>query len=213
MREPEVFILAEHALQRVVDQIRDEQWGMEMPPEFATWAPESTVTLREVVNSHAYDDAWVPDMLAGKTMEEAGSAKYDGDLLGDRPTENFARIVEAACAAAAALDDLDRTVHCSFGDFPAREYLEQITSYRGLRAYDIAEVIGVERRLPPDLVQGLWDEIHPQAEAWRAAGFLGPLVEVPDHADLHDRLTGLTGRQPYRYFVALGRLTPGGRYG
>ncbi len=65
-----------------------------------------------------------------------------------------------------------------------------------MRAYDIAEVVGVESRLSPDLVQGLWDEIYPQAEAWRAAGFLGPLVEVPEDADLHDRLLGLTGRQP-----------------
>ncbi|MBA2364713.1 MAG: TIGR03086 family protein [Chloroflexia bacterium] len=196
MNEPAVFILAEHALLRVINQIGDEQWAMVMPPEFSVVEPGRTVTLREVVASHAYDDAWVPDMLTGRTMDEVGMAKFDGDLLGEQPKESFTRIVEAACAAAGALDDLDRTVHCSFGDYTAREYLEQITSFRGLRAYDIAEVVGVESRLSPDLVQGLWDEIYPQAEAWRAAGFLGPLVEVPEDADLHDRLLGLTGRQP-----------------
>jgi len=196
MNEPAVFILAEYALLRVINQIGDEQWAMVMPPEFSVVEPGRTVTLREVVASHAYDDAWVPDMLTGRTMDEVGMAKFDGDLLGEQPKESFTRIVEAACAAAGALDDLDRTVHCSFGDYTAREYLEQITSFRGLRAYDIAEVVGVESRLSPDLVQGLWDEIYPQAEAWRAAGFLGPLVEVPEDADLHDRLLGLTGRQP-----------------
>ncbi len=196
MNEPAVFNLAEHALLRVINQIGDEQWAMVMPPEFSVVEPGRTVTLREVVASHAYDDAWVPDMLTGRTMDEVGMAKFDGDLLGEQPKESFTRIVEAACAAAGALDDLDRTVHCSFGDYTAREYLEQITSFRGLRAYDIAEVVGVESRLSPDLVQGLWDEIYPQAEAWRAAGFLGPLVEVPEDADLHDRLLGLTGRQP-----------------
>lgn len=196
MNEPAVFIMAEHALLRVINQIGDEEWAMVMPPEFSVVEPGRTVTLREVVASHAYDDAWVPDMLTGRTMDEVGMAKFDGDLLGEQPKESFTRIVEAACAAAGALDDLDRTVHCSFGDYTAREYLEQITSFRGLRAYDIAEVVGVESRLSPDLVQGLWDEIYPQAEAWRAAGFLGPLVEVPEDADLHDRLLGLTGRQP-----------------
>ena len=196
MNEPAVFIMAEHALLRVINQIGDEEWAMVMPPEFSVVEPGRTVTLREVVASHAYDDAWVPDMLTGRTMDEVGMAKFDGDLLGEQPKESFTRIVEAACAAAGALDDLDRTIHCSFGDYTAREYLEQITSFRGLRAYDIAEVVGVESRLSPDLVQGLWDEIYPQAEAWRAAGFLGPLVEVSEDADLHDRLLGLTGRQP-----------------
>lgn len=195
MSEQEVFILAEQALQRVIDQIKDEQWGMEMPPEFAR-RDRSTVLLRDIVTYHAYDDAWVPDMLAGKTMEEAGKTKFDGDLLGDHPKESFARIVEAACAAARALDDLERTVHCSFGDFTAREYFWQINGFRGLRAHDIAKVIGVDSTLPPDLVRGLWDEISPHAEEWRAYGVFGPAVQVPEDADLQAKLLGLTGRQP-----------------
>jgi len=35
------------------------------------------------VNCHAYEDAWVPGMLAGKTMEEAGADNYKGDLPGE----------------------------------------------------------------------------------------------------------------------------------
>lgn len=195
MSEQDVFILAEHALKNVVDQIRDEQWAMEMPPAFATRAP-GPVTLREIINYHAYDDAWVPDMLAGKTMDEAGKTNFQGDLLGADPKANFARIVETACAAARELDDLDRTVHCSFGDFSAREYFWQINSFRGLRAHDIAQVIGVDSDLPPALVQGLWDEISPHAEEWRAIGVFGPAVAVPDDASLQAKLLGLTGRQP-----------------
>lgn len=195
MQEQDVFILAEQALMNVIDQISDDQWAMDMPPEFAR-RDTRRVTLRDIVNYHAYDDAWVPDMLAGKTMEEAGRTKFDGDLLGDDPKGNFGTIVAAACTAARACDDLDRTVHCSFGDFPAREYFWQISSFRGLRAHDIAKVIGVDRTLPPALVQGLWDEISPHAEVWRAIGVFGPRVEVPEDAPLQDRLLGLTGRQP-----------------
>jgi uncharacterized protein (TIGR03086 family) len=195
MNEPEVFILAEQALQHVIDQIRDDQWAMVMPPSFATRA-QQPITLREIVNYHAYDDAWVPDMLAGRTMDEAGRTKLDGDLLGDDPKGNFARIVATACAAARGFTDLDRTVHTSFGDFTAREYFWQINSFRGLRAHDIAQVIGVNSDLPPDLVQGLWDEIAPHAEEWRAIGVFGPAVPVPESADLQAKLLGLTGRQP-----------------
>jgi len=50
MQEQNTFLLAETALQRVVDQIRDDQWAMVMPPSFAT-AADSPITLREVIHS------------------------------------------------------------------------------------------------------------------------------------------------------------------
>jgi len=197
MNEQEVFVLADRTLQGVVEQIRDEQWEMVMPSDFATsGAPDRPITLREVINYHAYDDAWVPDMLAGRTMDEIGQEAFKGDLLGDDPKGSFAALVEKACAAAQGLTEPERTVHCSFGDFPAREYLWQVNSFRGLRAHDIARVIGADTRLPAALVQGLWDELAPHAEEWRAIGVFGPKVEVPDDAPLQDRLLGLTGRQP-----------------
>jgi len=195
MSEPEVFVLADQALQKVVDQIKDGQWGMAMPPSFLRRGQEA-VTLREIIGYHAYDDAWVPDMLAGKTMEEAGKERFALDPLGDDPKAAFAGFVEKACAAARAVRDLDATVHCSFGDFKVREYFWQINLFRGMRAHDIAKVIGVDSTLPEELVQGIWDEISPHAEEWRKIGVFGPKVEVPEAASLQDRLLGLTGRQP-----------------
>jgi uncharacterized protein (TIGR03086 family) len=196
MSEPEVFVLADHALNDVVAQIKDDQWAMEMPASFATRQTDHRPTLREIIGYHAYDDAWVPDMLAGKTMAEVGLEEFKGDLLGDKPKVNFEAIVEKACAAATALDDLDRTVHCSFGDFPARGYLWQTNMFRGLRAHDIAKVIGADYALPEELVQGIWDEISPNAEEWRAIGVFPAAVPVPEGAPLLDRLLGLTGRDP-----------------
>ena len=197
MSEPEVFVLAAHALNQVVGMIKDEQWAMEMPPSFARRQTDHTPTLHEIINHHAYEDAWVPDMLAGKTMAEVGVEKFKGDLLGDHPKRNFATLVDQACAAATALDDLDRTVHCSFGDFPARGYLWQTNMFRGLRAHDIAKVIGVDFEMPAELVQGLWDEISPNAEEWRKIGVFGKAVPVPGDAPLMDRVLGLTGRDPH----------------
>ena len=196
MREQDVFVLADETLLGVVEQIGDDQWAMTMPSWFSTLDPDQTITLREVINYHAYDDAWVPDMLAGRTMDEVGPDRFKGDLLGDDPKASFARIVAAATAAARGLDNPERTVHCSFGDYPAREYFWQINGFRGLRANDIARAIGVDRTLPPELVQALWDEISPHAEEWRAIGVFGSRVEVPDDAPLQDRLLGLTGREP-----------------
>lgn len=196
--EPEVFILADRKLEEVIDRIDADQWTMPMPASFAMRQTDHTPTLREIVNYHAYDDAWVPDMLAGRTMDEAGRDKFDGDLLGDDPKKNFRLIVEAACRAAQELDDPDRTVHCSFGDYPAREYFWQINSFRALRAHDLAQVIGADPDLPDQLVQGIWDEITPHAEEWRGMGIFPAAVPVPDDAPLQDRLLGLTGRDPKR---------------
>jgi uncharacterized protein (TIGR03086 family) len=196
MDEPEVFVLADRALARVVARITAEQWGMPMPPTFATATTDQRPSLREVVNYHAYDDAWVPAMLAGQTMEEAGPDRFDGDLLGDDPVASFEAIVELACAAAAAVGDLDQVAHLSFGDYSTREYLWQINFFRGVRAYEIARVIGCDPTLPPELVQGLWDEVRPNAEEWRSIGVFPAAIEVPDDAPLLDRLLGLTGRDP-----------------
>ncbi|HEY8813159.1 MAG TPA: TIGR03086 family protein [Candidatus Dormibacteraeota bacterium] len=196
MTEAEVFVLADRALNAVVARIRDDQWAIEVPPSFARRQTDRTPTLREIINYHAYDDAWVPDMLAGRTMDEVGKERHTGDLLGDDPKGNFARIVATACAAANEFTDFERTVHCSFGDFSARDYLTQTTMFRGMRAHDIAGVVGVEPNLPEKLVQGMWDEISPRAEEWRAIGVFGPKVSVPDDAPLFDRLLGLTGRDP-----------------
>jgi len=191
--ERDVFILADEALKGVVDQIRDDQWDLVVPAEMTPRQPGST--LRKVIGYHACDDAWVPDVLAGRTIEEVGAA-WDGDLLGDHPRLNFASFVETAVLAVRGLDDLDRIVHLSYGDYPAREYLKHITSFRGLRVYDLSRFIGADTTMPPALVQGLWDELSPQAEEWRKMGVYGQRVEVPDDAPLQERLLGLTGRQP-----------------
>jgi uncharacterized protein (TIGR03086 family) len=129
-------------------------------------------------------------------MAEVGPTKYDGDLLGDDPKRAYAAFMENACAAARELNDLDRVVHCSFGDYPAREYLWQVECFRGFRAHDLAKVIGVDPTLPNDLVQGLWDIVTPHAEEWRAIGVFRPAVPVPPDAPLQDRLIALTGRKP-----------------
>src|SRR6476646_2122154 len=182
--EPAVFVLADTALNYVASKIKDDQWLMTMPSNFQTRRTDHRPTLREIINYHAYADSWVPDILAGRTMDEVGKDK-------------FAARVERACTAARELGDLDRVVHLSFGDFKAREYFWQMNMFRGLRAYEIGKVIGANFTMPNDLVQGIWDEITPHAEEWRKIGVFSAAVPIPHGAPLVDRLLGLTGRDPY----------------
>ena len=196
LTEPEVFVLADRALDAVVAQIADDQWAMEMPESFVTRMLDHRPTLREIINYHAYDDAWIPDMLAGRTIDEVGKEAFKGDLLGDNPKLAFAAIVDKAVAAAGDLDDLSGTAHLSYGDYTVAQYLWQANYFRGVRAYEIARVIGVDPTLPDHLVQGLWDSLGPVAEEWRAIGVFGAEVKVPQDAPLMDRLLGLIGRDP-----------------
>lgn len=193
MSEQQVFILSERALADVINQIKDDQWDQHRPAWFQTGG-QGDATLREIVNYHAYDSAWVPDVLAGRTPAEVGD-RYEG--LKTSSQVSYREFSEKAIAAARTLDDLERIVHLSYGDFPAREYLKHITSFRGFRAFDIARWIGADTTLPDDLVEGMWEELSPEMEAWRAMGVYGPAISVPADAPLHDRLLGLAGRDPY----------------
>jgi uncharacterized protein (TIGR03086 family) len=193
MKEPEVFVLADRTLNGVVVEIEDDQWGMEMPPRFAPPGSDHVPTLRDVVNHYAQEDARVPDILAGNEAVEPGSS---GDLLGHNPYRAFTDLVDEACSAALAVDDLDRIVHTPVGDFTARAYLWQANTVRGLGAYDIGQAIGSDEELPDDLVRGLYEEVIAHGDDMRSMGLLPAAVPVPEEAPLLDRLLGLCGRDP-----------------
>ena len=193
MAEVDVYILSEQALADVIDQVRPDQWGQRKPEWFHTGG-QGDATLREIVNYHTYDTAWVPDVLAGRTAARSATGTSTSRRRHRRSTAPYS---ERAVAAAEALDDPERTVHLSYGEFPAREYLRHITSFRGFRVYDIARWIGASTAMPPALVEGMWEVLSPDMEAWRALGVYKAAVPVPDGAPLQDRLLGLAGRDPH----------------
>lgn len=195
MNEQEAFVVADQALCDVVDQIRDDQWAMPIPEWFQRGWAKGDLDLRTIINYHAYDDAWVPDVLAGKTKEQVGD-RFDGDLLGADPKGSFRALARSAIEAVRALDDPEREVHLSYGDFPARQYLQHITSFRGFRVFDLSQLIGAGTTMPEPLVQGLFDVVVPHIEQWRLIGVFGPAIEPPTGADAQARLLCLAGRQP-----------------
>lgn len=193
MKIQQLFVLSEHSLTRVFDAITDEQWNLPVPKSIQ----KDEVTLKKLMNYHAYDDAWVPETLAGKTIAEVGT-KNDGDLLGDDPKRNWDIIVAKALAAVEALSivDMDKTTHLSYGDFPVKDYLWHITLFRTFRTVDIARFLQVDASLPEELVSGMWELLEPQAHMLREIGVFGSEVEVSKDAPLYERLLGLSGRQP-----------------
>ena len=197
LSEQEVFVIADRTLNEVVARIRDDQWDMPMPPDFARRdtdagadaARPSSATTRTTTRG-------CPTCSPAGRWPRWARRRTRATCSGTTRRPSFAALVDSACAAVEALDDLSRTVHCSFGDFTAQHYLWQVTLFRGMRAHDIGQVVGADVPLPPALVQGIWHQVRPRAEEWRSYGVFPAEVPVPDDAPLLDRLLGLTGRRP-----------------
>lgn len=196
IREAEVFLLADEAAVGVYRQISGEQWDALLPPLFDMPGADVALPLRKVINHHAYDDAWVPDMLAGRTMDEVGKDHFDGDLLGDDPAGAVTRIGTAASDAARQVTDREAAVRCSYGDVPTWDYFWQLNIARTLGAHDVAKQIGVDCPLTEELCQAMYEGTEPSAEMWRSFGIYREQVPVPDGASWRDRYLALTGRRP-----------------
>jgi uncharacterized protein (TIGR03086 family) len=197
MQENDMFILAEQTFGDVVRQIKSDQLTLPLPEWFELGSSQdrSKLTLRDILNYHTYDTAWIPDTFAGKTIAEVGS-KYDGDLLGDDPQTAYQRYSDAAISAIRNNYDPARTVHFTYGDFPACEAITHPTSFRVFRAYDFAKLIGVDRTLPVELVEGAYAMIAPHADEWRQMGVYQPARPVADDVDTQAKLFALVGRDP-----------------
>lgn len=195
MNIQELFTKTNTALNDIVLQIKPEHLDLEMP-EYAFYEQKNR-TLRDYLQICAHENACVPAMLRGETGL-ANNQENTRDYLEDDFKTNMTHLTEAANEAVFSCneDDLDRTVHMSYMDAPARAYLSDIVIQRSTSAIDIAKVIGISFTWPEDLVQGVWDIAEPNAAVLREYGVFPTEVKVAENASLQDKLIGLMGRKP-----------------
>lgn len=187
----ELFIRSNQALKRVISQISTEQWNLELP--LGTSA--SPTNLKNAVRYHTYDDAWVPDVLNGRTVIEVGDTFEELRSIDiDELKDTYVRYSQRAIESVGRFTDLNKTVHLSYGDYPAREYLQHIIAFRTFRSYDIAKLIGSNTVTDDDFLQALWDEFSPVIEDYRKMGVFPAALKVPDDASLQTKLLALAGR-------------------
>jgi hypothetical protein len=190
MKERDLFLMSDAALRDVIDMLDRDQLSLPVPAE---WSRKPSPTLRDIVAAHAYDEAWVPDVLAGRTVEQVGD-RWKPILGSDDVLTAYDEANDAATEAVMS-DDYDRSmvVHFSYGDFPLAEGFVHLSTYRAFQAWAIAHVVGLDFALPDSVVDGLTEHVLPQAEFWRSVGVFGPEVEVPADADAETVLLGKTG--------------------
>ncbi|GAA1929738.1 hypothetical protein GCM10009775_22250 [Microbacterium aoyamense] len=200
MNEIETFMRADRVLADVVSRIPPALMAEALPADFPT---QDDRTYRQMLNYQAYDEAWIPDMMAGRTIDEVGQYAHGGplddDLLGTDPRGRFEALVEESVASVRELEESEldtRSVHYTYGDYPLREALWHAIVFRTTRAFDFARAIGADTALPDDFIESAWAIVEPHAEEWRSMGVFGPAVEIDAEAPLQNRLMALTGRQP-----------------
>lgn len=171
---------------RRVDLVGDDQWNAATP--CTDW------TVRDLVGHLVGEQLWVPDLLAGATIEQVGD-RYDGDQLGDDPKRAWRDSSRAARTAWLEPGAVNRQVWLSYGPDTAKSYLWQMTSDLAVHAWDLARGISADDDLDPELCQALYDHVQPDIESWRTGGLFAEAVPVAADADIQTRLLGIMGRR------------------
>src|SRR5687767_4336634 len=107
-----------------VRQVGPQQWTA--PTPCADW------DVRALVNHIVYEQRWSVPLFAGATIADVGD-QFEGDLLGSDPVNAYADAMKAALEAATETG----TVHLSFGDTPAVEYLRQLLADHLVHGWDL----------------------------------------------------------------------------
>jgi uncharacterized protein (TIGR03086 family) len=168
-----------------VHAVREDQW--------ANATPCSEWDVRALVNHLVNENLWVPSLLEGRTIEEVGD-RFDGDRLGTDPGAAWEASADGALAAVADPDAMRRTVHLSYGDRPASDYVNEMFIDLAIHGWDLARGIGADEAIDPEFVDVLYARAAPMEEDLKSYGVYGGRVTPPEAADPQTKLLAIFGR-------------------
>jgi uncharacterized protein (TIGR03086 family) len=171
---------------RRVHAVGADQWTS--PTPCTEW------NVRALVNHVVGELRWIPPLLAEQTIAEVGH-RLDGDLLGSDPATTWDDAAREALDAAREPGAGERTVHLSYGDTPAMEYLSELATDVIIHTWDLAHAIGRDEQLDPYLLHFAQRTLEPKVELWRSAGALGAAVDVNADADAQTLFLAMVGRR------------------
>lgn len=169
-----------------VESIADNQWND--PTPCTEW------DVRALVNHLVSENAWIPPILAGRTIGDVGTS-LDGDLVGEDPKEAWRSRAEDAGRAVDVDGAMDATVHISRGDVPGGEYVFEVLADLTIHGWDLARAIGADEVIDPELLDAVYPYYEPLVELLKSTGAFGPVVEPPPGADRQTRLLAMLGRK------------------
>ena len=168
-----------------VHAVREDQW--------ANATPCSEWDVRALVNHLVNENLWVPPLLEGRTIEEVGD-RFDGDQLGTDPGAAWEASADGALAAVADPDAMLRTVHLSYGDRPAGDYVNEMFIDLAIHGWDLARGIRADEAIDPEFVDVLYARAAPMEDDLKSYGVYGGRVTPPEAADAQTKLLAIFGR-------------------
>jgi uncharacterized protein (TIGR03086 family) len=142
--------------------------------------PCSERDVRTLVHHLLSEQRWVSPLLNGLTIAQVGD-RFEGDLMGDDPSQwagLLALYIEEAHEAVAQPGALAQTVHLSYGDAPADEYVMQLTADLAIHSWDLARATGQDDTLDGDVVALLLPWTEASVDMWAGMGPFRPRIEV-----------------------------------
>ena len=122
------------------------------------------------------------------------------DVSGPLPPEGAAAAYETSTAnllnAVRAPGMVDQVFDTPFGPASAGSLLNGIFGDVLIHQWDLAKATNQDFTMDDALAEVCRQVMEPHLEQGRAAGFIGPVIAVPDDASPGDKLLGLAGRQP-----------------
>lgn len=173
----------------VVDQVSPEQ--MTLPTPCESW------NVRELIG-HVASGSQSAAAVAGGASRDEAIGLLNTDFLGSDPVSAIDKALALQHTALDHPDVGERICHHPAGDMPG----SQVIGFRIVdllaHQWDLAQAIGVETILDPDVVQQAWDSLSPMAPVIAQLGIFGagPSGTVGDDAPLDVRLLDLMGRRP-----------------
>lgn len=189
METDQLFLAADAALRVVINSLEPDDFAKPVP---TAWSSTADPSVLDLLQAHAYDEAWVPGVLCGASIAD-GDDFLDCDLLGDEPITAYNTLNDTATAAVRAGVSPGSVFHFQYGDYPAEEGLVHLALYRGFQAWLIAKHLGIPFRLSEEIISGMNEHVLPNIEEWRGFGVFPPAIDSPTGADEETRLLCAVG--------------------
>jgi uncharacterized protein (TIGR03086 family) len=181
----DLYVRALKQFGQKVHAVGEDQWANATP--CAEW------DVRALVNHLVNENLWVPPLLEGRTIEEVGD-RFDGDQLGTDPDGAWEASADGAIAAVADPAAMRRTVHLSYGDRPAIDYVNEMFIDLAIHGWDLARGIGADEAIDPEFVEVLYTRAAPMEDDLKSYGVYGGKVTPPEAADPQTKLLAIFGR-------------------
>lgn len=162
------------------------------PSDYAKPTPDTEWNVLDLAKHMLYELSWLPDILAGSTINEVGD-RYEGDLIGNDLLTSW-RSAEKLAIKAVNKCDLNKVAHLSWMDATNDFYLKQAASDQLIHSWDLSKALNQPVRFNKDIAQYVLDISQLNLDGMMASGLFAKPIEVNVLSDLQTKLLALYGR-------------------